>query len=74
MSLIETRSHQMFPVLDFAQVETAMRFAIGDARHFTPHEVVYDAGELFAPAWLVIEGEIDVVRRHGLGHEAAVTS
>jgi thioredoxin reductase (NADPH) len=74
MSLIETRSHQMFPVLDFAQIETAMRFAIGDARHFAPHEVVYDAGELFAPAWLVIEGEINVVRRDGLGHEAAITT
>lgn len=74
MSLIETRSHQMFPVLDFAQIETAKRFAIGDARHFTPHEVVYDAGELFAPAWLVIEGEINVVRRDGLDREAAVTT
>src|ERR1700722_13453555 len=74
MNLIETRSHQMFPVLDFAQIETAKRFAMGDARHFTPHEVVYDAGELFAPAWLVIEGEINVVRRDGLDREAAVTT
>jgi thioredoxin reductase (NADPH) len=28
----------------------------------------------FAPAWLVIEGEIDVVRRDGLDHEAAITT
>jgi thioredoxin reductase (NADPH) len=74
MSLIETRSHQMFPVLDFAQIETAKRFANGEARRFTPSEAVYDVGELFAPAWLVIEGEIDVVRRDGLDHEAAVTT
>jgi thioredoxin reductase (NADPH) len=74
MSLIETRSHQMFPVLDLAQIETAKRFANGAARHFTPAEVVYDVGERFAPAWLVVEGEIDVVRRDGLDHEAAVTT
>jgi thioredoxin reductase (NADPH) len=74
MSLIETRSHQMFPVLDFAQIASAKRFANGEARHFKPAEVVYDVGELFAPAWLVIEGEIDVVRRDGLDHEAAVTT
>jgi thioredoxin reductase (NADPH) len=73
MSLIETRSHQMFPVFDFAQIATARRFAKGEARHFTPAQVVYDLGELFAPAWLVIEGEIDVVRRDGLDHEAAIT-
>jgi hypothetical protein len=27
MSLIETRHHQMFPVFDRAQIETAKRFA-----------------------------------------------
>jgi thioredoxin reductase (NADPH) len=29
MSVIQTRSHQMFPVLDAGQVETAKRFASG---------------------------------------------
>ena len=74
MSLIKTRSHQMFPVLDFPQIATARRFASGEARHFTPAQLVYDVGELFAPAWLVIEGEIDVVRRDGLDHEVAITT
>ena len=61
MSLIETRRHQMFPVLDMAQIETAKRFASGSARSFAPGEVVYDVGERHAPAWLVLEGTIDVV-------------
>jgi thioredoxin reductase (NADPH) len=52
MSLTETRSHQMFPVLDLAQIATAKRFANGEARHFTPAEVVYDVGgSLLPPGW-----------------------
>jgi len=45
MSLIETRHHQMFPVFDRAQIETAKRFASGPARNFAPGEVVFEAGE-----------------------------
>ena len=59
MSLIETRGYQMFPVLDPGQIETATRFASGPARQFSPGEVVYDVGEMQAPAWLVLKGTID---------------
>ena len=34
MSIIDTRQHQMFPVLDMAQIETAMRFASGPSQTF----------------------------------------
>ena len=74
MSVIETRSHQMFPVLDAGQIETAKRFASGPARDFAPGEVVFDAGVANAPAWLVLKGSIDVVRRDGLMRETAITS
>ena len=74
MSLVETRRHQIFPVLDRAQIETAKRFASADARHFAAGEVVYEVGERYAPAWLVLEGTIEVVRRDGLDHEAAITT
>jgi thioredoxin reductase (NADPH) len=74
MSLIETRGHQMFPVLDMAQIETARRFASGEARSFAPGEVVFDVGERSAPAWLVLEGSIEVVGRDGLNHEVAITT
>jgi thioredoxin reductase (NADPH) len=63
MSLIDTRHHQMFPIFDAAQIETAKRFASGPARDFAPGEVIFDAGERHAPAWLVLKGSIDVVRR-----------
>ncbi len=74
MSTIETREHQMFPVLDFAQVDTAKRFASGEARRFAPGEVVFGVGERGAPAWLVLDGEIDVFRRAGLVNEALITT
>ncbi len=74
MNLVATRAHQLFPVLDLAQIETAKRFASGPAMDFAPGQVVFDAGERQAPAWLVLNGTIDVVRRDGLNREAAITS
>ncbi len=74
MSLIETRGHQMFPVFDTGQIETAKRFASGPAREFAPGDIVFDVGERQAPAWLVLKGSIDVVRRDGLNREAAITT
>ena len=74
MSLIDTRGHQMFPMLDADQVETVKRFASGSAREFAPGEIVFDVGELHAPACLVLEGSIDVVRRDGLDGEAPITT
>ncbi len=74
MSLIETRGHQMFPVFDAGQIETAKRFASGPAREFAPGDIVFEVGERQAPAWLVLKGSIDVMRRDGLNREAAITT
>jgi thioredoxin reductase (NADPH) len=74
VSLVETRAHQLFPVLDAGQIETAKRFASGPARDFAPGEIVFDVGERQAPAWLVLKGSIDVIRRDGLNREVAITT
>jgi thioredoxin reductase (NADPH) len=74
MNLIETRGHQLFPVLDAGQIETAKRFASGPARAFAAGEAVFEAGQRNAPAWLVLKGSIEVMRRDGLNREAAITS
>src|SRR4029078_8969491 len=74
MSVIETRGHQMFPVLDAGQIETAKRFVSGPARQFAPGELVFDVGETNAPAWLVLEGTIEVIRRDGLHRESSITA
>lgn len=74
MSTLSTRSHQMFPVLNAAQMEIASRFAGGPERKFAPGESVYAIGERNAPSWLVTGGVMDISRRHGLNRETAVTS
>ena len=73
MSTLSTREHQMFPVLNAVQIATAKRFASGPERHFAAGESVYAIGEQGVPAWLVLEGTIDVVRRDGLSREAPIT-
>jgi len=72
MTLLETRRDQMFPTLDATDVEAARRFASGDSRTFDAGEIVFDVGERETPAWLVLRGTIDVVRRDGLGRETAI--
>jgi thioredoxin reductase (NADPH) len=74
MSIVEKRHEQMFPVLDAAQVATAKRFASGPARDFKPGDVVFDIGEKNAPAWIVLKGSIDVVRRDGRNREIPITT
>jgi thioredoxin reductase (NADPH) len=74
MPLIDTRRSQMFPVLDAAHIETARRFASGPAKEFAPGKTVFEMGERHMPAWLVLNGEIDIIRRDGLDREAAIVS
>jgi len=49
-------------------------FASGSARQFAPGESLYAIGEQGAPAWLVLEGTVEVVRRDGLNQEAVITT
>jgi len=74
MSVIKTRGHQLFPVLDGTQVDTAEHFASGPERKFAPGEIVYNAGERDVPTWLVLKGSMAAVRRDGLNHETAITN
>ncbi len=74
MSTLSTREHQMFPVLNAVQIATARRFASGREKRFAAGESVYAIGEQNVPAWLVLEGTIDAVRRDGLSQEAPITT
>lgn len=64
------RTAQMFPALTAPQVETAQRFASGEAQRFDAGAEMYAIGERDVPAWLVLDGSIDITRRDGLDHEA----
>lgn len=74
MSLSDTRFDQLFPVLDAAQVEAAKRFASGPAQTFAPGAVIYDVGVRNAPAWLVLDGTLEIVRRDGLHRQSSIVS
>ena len=74
MSLVETRRHQMFPLLDMAQIETARRFASDAARSFAPGALAFGLGERPAPAWLVLEIGIEVAGAWARANVAAVTT
>ena len=74
MSVIETRAHQLFPVLDPGQIGTAKRFASGPAQDFAPGAIVFDVGERNIPIWLLLKGSIEVVRRDGLQRESTITT
>ncbi len=74
MAIADDRRHQMFPVLDAAQIAIARRFASGPPRTCVAGEVLFDVGDRDAPVWLVLDGAIDVVRRDGLGHEKPITT
>jgi thioredoxin reductase (NADPH) len=74
MSLIESRREQIFPVLDAAQIAVARRFTEASPRVFAPGETIFSVGERYAPAWLILAGEIDITRRDGLNREAHVAS
>jgi len=65
-SQFENRRAQIFPVLDPAQIRVARRFG-GEPRRFAPNELVFAAGQLGAPAYLVLSGSINVARRDALG-------
>lgn len=69
-----SREPQMFPVLNATQIDAARRFASGPERRFAPGESVFAIGERGVPAWLVLVGAIDIVRRDGLSQEAPVTT
>jgi thioredoxin reductase (NADPH) len=74
MSLIDTRYHQMFPVLEPSQINVAKRFASGDAVRFKPGEALFDVGQKNVPAWLILLGRADITRRDGLNHEQAIVA
>ena len=74
MSNGDGRAHQRFPVLSGAQIEAVRRFASGGPKTFEPGAVMYAIGQRDVPAWLVLDGAIDVYRRDGLNHEAHIVT
>src|SRR5438132_7716622 len=69
--LLEDRKAQIFPTLTPRQLQFALRFASGPARHFAAGEKVFDVGDRNTAVWLVVEGGIVATRRDGLAAACA---
>src|SRR6266481_960929 len=74
MPTIAARAHQAFPVLDQDQIVSARRFAAAEERRFESAEAIYRTGDKNVPAWLILEGNIELSRHDGLRSVAPVTS
>jgi thioredoxin reductase (NADPH) len=74
LTIADGRDHQRFPVLDRNQLETARRFASGPEARFSPGEMIYEIGAVDVPAWLVLDGTIEVFRRDGLSAQAPIVT
>jgi thioredoxin reductase (NADPH) len=74
MDLNETRSAQLFPVLEEAQITEILRLTAIEESHFKAGDVIYEVGVKHTPAWLILKGSLQSYRRDGLGHVAPIMS
>lgn len=65
---------QVYPTLTSKQIEIARRFASEDESRFAPGQPIFTVGERNAPAWLILEGQMDVSRRDGISGDVSITS
>ena len=73
MTIADTRHDQIFPVLSAAQIQAALRFASGPPTRYEPGAILYHVGDTLSPAFLVLSGGLDVVRRDVAGRETIIT-
>jgi thioredoxin reductase (NADPH) len=71
-SVIDTRRHQMFPILDPAEITRVLRF--GQVRSYKPGEALLIAGDAGQGLIVVLTGKADVTRRDQSGHSILIVS
>lgn len=67
---VETRRHQMFPVLDAADAARVRRF--GELRHYPRGSCLFTAGAPGPGLYLVLAGQVAITQRDGLGRVTPV--
>jgi thioredoxin reductase (NADPH) len=67
---VETRRHQMFPVLGAADATRVRRF--GELRHYARGSCLFRAGEPGPGMFLVLAGTVAITQRDGLGRVTPV--
>jgi thioredoxin reductase (NADPH) len=63
---VETRRHQMFPVLSACDIERIRRF--GSVRHYGRGACLFRAGDPGPGMFVVLKGRVAISQRDGFGH------
>src|SRR4030088_1175995 len=70
MSTIDNRREQMFPTLAPQEIDRIRRF--GRIRRYAAGEALFTTGEIAPGMYVLIKGDVRVVRRDPLGHSAPI--
>jgi thioredoxin reductase (NADPH) len=71
-SIIDTRRHQMFPVLEAFEIERVRRF--GKVRPYDDGAALAKVGEVGPGLTIILAGQVEIVRRDGLGHSTPIVT
>ena len=71
-SIIDTRRHQMFPVLEPFEIERVRRF--GKVRSYDDGATLAKVGEVGPGLTIILAGQVEIVRRDELGHRTPIVT
>ena len=71
-SIIDTRSHQMFPVLEPAEIERVRRF--GKVRSYGAGEALAKVGEVGPGLTIILAGKVDITQHDESGRRTAIVT
>jgi thioredoxin reductase (NADPH) len=71
-SIIDTRRHQMFPVLEPFEIERVRRF--GKVRSYDDGATLAKVGEVGPGLTIILAGQVEIVRRDELGHSTPIVT
>jgi thioredoxin reductase (NADPH) len=71
-SIIDTRRHQMFPVLETFEIERVCRF--GKVRSYDDGAALAKVGEVGPGLTIILAGQVEIVQRDQLGHSTPIVT
>src|SRR4051794_9266965 len=71
-SIVDTRRHQMFPVLDPAEIERMRRF--GSMRSYAAGEALVEVGKPGVGLMVIVTGDVNVTRHDESGRRTAIVT
>jgi thioredoxin reductase (NADPH) len=71
-SIIDTRRHQKFPVLESADIERVRRF--GKVRFYRAGEALVQVGKVGPGLTIILTGRVDITQHHESGHRRHIVT